>query len=388
MLLSFCAQQTFAQEKGTIDFQNISFNQALLLSAKTGKPVFIDCYTSWCAPCKQMEKTVFTKSEVYSFYNDEFINFKLDMEKGEGVDLKKRYAVNSFPTYLFVDSKGALVHRTASLMPFQNFLAEGKKAISSNSYSALKAKYEAGDRSEDLLLDFAVVLRKIDRALSENVQKELLDKITDEELHSPFGWKVIQSIAFNESDRLGKNLLTHRDYFKKIAGDKEVQTVLNRLKMATMYKYIREKDSVAFFAELNEMKKDTDPATLRNVAMLETDYYLEMNQPALFIQAAEQAANGILKINDADLSFIARRAAYKANGNKDILNESLKLARAAVVLNPEEYSNQGTLASICLELKLKEEGLIAAKKARALADLSTSKIQKLAQQLLDKIEAL
>ncbi|MBK8606258.1 MAG: hypothetical protein IPN82_05350 [Chitinophagaceae bacterium] len=64
------------------------------------------------------------------------------------------------------------------------------------------------------------------------------------------------------------------------------------------------------------------------------------------------------------------------------------MARKAVVLNPEEYSNQGTLGSICLKLKLKDEGLKAAKKARQLADESTSKIQKIAQDLVDKLAAL
>jgi hypothetical protein len=70
------------------------------------------------------------------------------------------------------------------------------------------------------------------------------------------------------------------------------------------------------------------------------------------------------------------------------LHDALLLARKAVLLNPEEYANQGTLASICLELKLKDEGLVAARKARQLADDSTSKIQKLAQELLDTIEKL
>ncbi|MGN6399328.1 MAG: hypothetical protein ACTHMD_02670, partial [Flavisolibacter sp.] len=131
-----------------------------------------------------------------------------------------------------------------------------------------------------------------------------------------------------------------------------------------------------------------DKQIQRNVAMLEMEYYLEVNNPDSFVRVANRAMKGILEYNDADLSFVARRALYMAKGNNAILQEALVLARRAVVLNPEEYSNQGTLASICLELKLKEEGLVAAKKARQLADASTSKIQKLAQELLDKIEQL
>ncbi|MNL62745.1 hypothetical protein D3C87_1867960 [compost metagenome] len=64
------------------------------------------------------------------------------------------------------------------------------------------------------------------------------------------------------------------------------------------------------------------------------------------------------------------------------------MAKRATILEPEEYSTQSTFALVCLAMKNKAEGLVAAKKTRALADAETSKIQKLAQDLLDKVEAL
>ncbi|MNL89310.1 hypothetical protein D3C87_2195490 [compost metagenome] len=64
------------------------------------------------------------------------------------------------------------------------------------------------------------------------------------------------------------------------------------------------------------------------------------------------------------------------------------MAKRAVELEPEEYGNQSTFASVCLAMKKKPEALAAAKKTRSLADAETSKIQKLAQELLDKVEAL
>lgn len=387
--LMFCIKFSTAQTIQTIDFKNISYNEALQLSAKTGKLVFIDCYTSWCAPCKWMEKNVFVNDSIYQFYNQHFINYKSDMEKGEGVDLRKKYAVLSFPTYLFVNSKGEIVHRTASLMQVNEFLKEAKTALNPiDNYSALKERYEAGDHSDTLLLKYAKALQKVNRQESEKIENELLSKITDEELNSEFGWEVIQQIARSESDRLGKYLLLHKNDFEQIAAKEAVQIVLNRLRMSEMYGLIREKNESVFFTELNEMRKDRSSVTQRNIAMLEMEYYLEVNKADSFVLAAQKAMQGILEHSDANLSFVARRALYKANGNKTILKEALELARKAVLINPEEYSNEGTLASICLELKLKDEGLKAAKKARQLADASTSKIQKLAEDLVVKIEEL
>ena len=215
-----------------------------------------------------------------------------------------------------------------------------------------------------------------------------MEQLTDSDLHSEFGWRVIREFSMSESDRLGGYLLGNRAYFESLAGRSQVQTVLNRLKMADMHRLIREGDSTRFFVNLQEMKQDKSNATRRNVTMLEMQFYLQNQQADAFVETARAAMNGVLEHNDSDLSFIARRAIYDGKGNKNIAQQALELARKAVELNPEEYSNQGTLGSICLELGLKEEGLKAARKARELANESTSKIQKIAQELVDQLEAL
>ncbi len=379
-----------AQEnKPTIAFQKITFAQALQQSKQSGKLIFVDCYTSWCAPCKWMEQNVFVNDSVYKYFNKHFINFKIDMEKGEGVQLREKYKVGSFPTYLFLDDNGDIIHRTASRMEASEFLKQGQ--IANNpalSYSALKKKYDAGDRSNALLFKYTIALQKIDRQKADEVEKELVSKITDQELNSELGWQIVDQLANNENDRLGKYFLSHKELYQKIAGKDAVKSLSNRLGLYTMYQLTRDKDSTAFFSRLSEMKIDKDKKVQRNVAMLEMEYYLTVNNADSFVVVSNRAMNGILEYNDADLSFIARRADYVGKDNPKILNQALILARKAVQLNPEEYSNQGTLASICLDLKLKEEGLVAAKKARELANESTSKIQKLAQALLDKIEQL
>ena len=67
-----------AQEKVSIDFKDISFSEALTLAKESNKPIFIDCYTSWCAPCKKMDQTVFVNDTIYEFYNAHFVNLKID----------------------------------------------------------------------------------------------------------------------------------------------------------------------------------------------------------------------------------------------------------------------------------------------------------------------
>ena len=40
---------------------------------KEGKMVFLDCYTSWCGPCKMMANKIFPTQEVGDFMNPKFV---------------------------------------------------------------------------------------------------------------------------------------------------------------------------------------------------------------------------------------------------------------------------------------------------------------------------
>ena len=42
------------------NFQELSLEKAREQARAENKPIFLDCYTSWCGPCKMMANDVFT----------------------------------------------------------------------------------------------------------------------------------------------------------------------------------------------------------------------------------------------------------------------------------------------------------------------------------------
>ena len=53
--------------------------------------IFMDAYAIWCDPCKKMAKNVFKQKKVGQFFNQNFINVKMDMEKDIGSTSAKKH---------------------------------------------------------------------------------------------------------------------------------------------------------------------------------------------------------------------------------------------------------------------------------------------------------
>ena len=71
--------------------------------------VLVDCYTSWCGPCKIMASKILPQKEVGDFLNERFVCVKYDMEKGEGPEIAKKYGVEAYPTFLLLRADGTLL---------------------------------------------------------------------------------------------------------------------------------------------------------------------------------------------------------------------------------------------------------------------------------------
>jgi thiol:disulfide interchange protein len=112
-----------------INFAKGSWEEILSKSKAENKLIFVDIYAVWCGPCKAMAKNVFTQSSVANKYNSSFINFMVDAEKGEGIGLAEKYKVESFPTYLFIDASGNLIHKIDGALPADKFLHEADTAL-------------------------------------------------------------------------------------------------------------------------------------------------------------------------------------------------------------------------------------------------------------------
>jgi thiol:disulfide interchange protein len=101
---------------------------ALAKAKKTNKVVFIDFYTTWCAPCRVMEESVFRDEDVANYMNENCISIRVNAEKGKGPDRKLEYAVDAYPTMLVYSPNGDEVARkqgSLGIEAFKEFIKTG-----------------------------------------------------------------------------------------------------------------------------------------------------------------------------------------------------------------------------------------------------------------------
>lgn len=124
------AAQIVKQEAEGIKFSSLTYAEALKLSEQTGKPIFIDCYTVWCGPCKYLAKNTFTNKEVGDFFNANFINIKVEMEQdADGPELSRLFKVRGYPTLLFINGKGELIKQSAGYVTPEQLLPVAKEVV-------------------------------------------------------------------------------------------------------------------------------------------------------------------------------------------------------------------------------------------------------------------
>lgn len=224
VMVIFC----HAQEKG-IRFQSIQWEQALRLAQESKKKIFVDCHTSWCGPCKMLARTTFLNDTVAAFFNENFINIKMDMEKGNGPRLAQQYKVNAYPTLLFLASDGQLIHSTVGFKNAEKLLAEAHTAIEGNeTLSAYLQRYEQGERDADFMRSFLQRLYQGGRSdLQPKVATEFIDTFSEKEFYTRDCWNLITYHISDPMSPILQKMVANRHKFEQIIAKDTVDLFLN-----------------------------------------------------------------------------------------------------------------------------------------------------------------
>lgn len=231
---------TIAQNR-EIAFKEGVWNTQLENAKLENKLIFFDAYTTWCGPCKLMTKDVFTKDSVADLFNQSFINVKVDMEKGEGISLKDKYKISAYPTYLFINGDGEVIHKIVGSMSPNEFINEANNALNpENTVYWLAKNFEASEHSKTSAVAY---LEALDNAYEHGkmsvVSKIYFDGLEKSTLLEDQNWKLALKYLNNPSSSAFAYLFANKE---KLVEKYEEQEVKNYFKWT-------------FFSSISRIKK-------------------------------------------------------------------------------------------------------------------------------------
>lgn len=217
----------YAQDTGIVFSNDSLLSEALTKAKSEGKLVFIDCYTSWCGPCKYLSKSIFPLPEVGDFYNKNFINLSFDMEKGEGVSIAEKYGIQVYPTLLFLNAAGETVHIGIGALEANSLIELGKTALDdTKNLLSISKKMKAGDKSVETLAHY---LMNYEYATDKyTLLSDYFKNASDEEKLSKDAWNLFNNYINDIDNVQFQYFIKHRSVYEKKFGKKEVAAKITR----------------------------------------------------------------------------------------------------------------------------------------------------------------
>jgi thioredoxin-related protein len=379
LLIVHCKSQS-------LEFRKDTAWASVLSAAKTQhKPIFLDVYTTWCKPCKQMEREIFSLYEVGKKINTNFVSYRIDAEKGEGLGIASSYQVDAYPSVFFLDSKGNPVHKIEGLVSSEQFLRETDFAINlladENPLSYYQYEFKKGNRNTLFLYKF-LKKKALYKEDTGEILEEYVKQLPFDSLNSSKTWSLILEHATLLKGRAFELLMSRRNE------DKITQKLVH-IRAGAFNLAIRKQDEKLLQEALSVTQRTSRTESEAQETMLSQQmlFYVSTKNIAKVPLFAEPYLNQYLlqktiepakkqaqnQIYDAQLStFYASQLGKVAQfyvenfKGKTQLEKALIWAKRSVEL-AEKSSNLDTYAHLLLKLGNLSEAKITQEKAINLA---------------------
>ncbi len=396
LVLLFCSS-LYAQDQG-IHFFTGTFEEAKTEAKKQNKYLFIDCSENGCAPCYEMDKNIFPLKNVSDFYNANFICLKRNMFVGEGVDIRAKYVVTGFPTYLYLDADGEVAHFVEGSCKAEQFIERGKTALSdTNNMKGMINRFQRGERDSSFLRKLIYTTKNGNPVICEKALALYWEMIPDTALFQKDNFNLFY---YNEADinsRVYKYIYAHQvEFLTKFFAHKDYSQydyhARNVLENDSDFLYLKAATAVKTAGETNDSILLRQAKAIAFQSKYDDSRYIAcMNE----IQYDDQTQYWQEVLSDIDgyfNKFEVKHFVYnnfadalvKKTDDKAVLDKALQYNEKCISFG-KNYNNMETHAHILFKLGRIEEAIVAANESIKLAaELNNSHIE--ADELLDEIK--
>lgn len=229
-------------ERGVRFEHDLSWTQAKAKAGSEQKYLFVDCFTTWCGPCRFMRTQIFPQAEMGSFFNDRFVSVEVQLDTTAKDDdrvkswypdahfIMTQYSIRAFPTYLVFAPDGRLVHRiVGGREKASEFITVVRESFdTTKQYYTQLRQFEQGRRDSAFLRRLAEQsLNVYDMPDGRKVYAAWLQ--TRPNLYTKAGLDMVAEYTQTTADPGFAILTHHASQVNKILGEHEAERMANNV---------------------------------------------------------------------------------------------------------------------------------------------------------------
>ncbi|MBN8857024.1 MAG: thioredoxin family protein [Sphingobacteriales bacterium] len=371
LLALIIGSNTFSQQRG-IEFDQSQNWQAVLKKAKDEqKYIFVDCFATWCGPCKEMDKQVYASEKAGAYFSAQFISVKVQMDSTANDDVRQRgwykdakylmstYEVSAYPTYLFFSPEGKIVHKSTGFQDTDRFLITAADALNpDHQYYTLLEKYNHQQLTEESFIPLSIMAKQLGNI---NLSKELADQyvktVSKQDLFTKDNIEALEILLQSSKDESFTFFLKNTD---------KINTVMDKTGYANgvVDRIIMKEEIDQRLFPNNYIPDNISPGRWDSIYRTISRKYnkdyadrLVTNKKAGWFRHKEQWEDYAREMvhffdltNGFDLDgFVLNNGAwqlFKHTGNKQYLNRAAYWMRQLIDKDPTDYAGMDTYANL------------------------------------------
>lgn len=297
LLLLLVATLSLAQKPGGIQFKSATVESVFQDARRAGKPVFVEIYSPTCHTCQSFMPTL-ADSRVGKFYNDKFVNTKLDIaQPSTRAFLDSRHLlVPSLPLFLYFDPQQNLIHFALSTNSTDEVIRHGTNALNPKVRSqTMKSRYQQGERSTNFLIDYAMYARITNDTLAGiTAMNDYAKQQSPATFANQTNWLALQKLVLDFENPMAQYMLNHLDTYRKAYGADQAKKVAEDILMSSLYSRRGEQFPVAKILEIRQdlVKIGLDSKVVANRTLLpEVKAYFRARQTAKAVERMDNQVN-------------------------------------------------------------------------------------------------
>lgn len=224
-IIILCTGGVFAAK---IQFQKFpGLDKALKMGEEAGKPILIDTYADWCGWCKYMDNNIFNDEEVATYFNENFIAFKVDADASSSTDFTYQYDISGLPCILILDEKGETLNRSdGAITDVEEFVEFGQMAYyvlypETSPWYKNQQKFDAGERSPSFLREYAISM--VDGDYTDEEMDEIVDlywsTVANDDLTDEDNFELFFIFNYKYDDALVIDFLNNQEAISDAHGE-------------------------------------------------------------------------------------------------------------------------------------------------------------------------